>query len=138
MCHQITWYHALCSHQNQSYNLPIVCKKAVKLGYECWNPECVVLPIIGKCSSCKSQTHLAKGCFSLSAAAAGKDKYSDDDSLSTSPYTPDAFSDILFDENLERESAIGDDSGIYINDGEDVVDWDGHETGLELFDKITF
>lgn len=135
MCHQITGHHVLCSHQNKSYNLPILCKKAVKLGYECWNPECIVLPIIGKCSSCKSQKHLAKGCFSLSA---GRGKYSDDDSLSSSPYTPDAFSDILFDDDLERESVIGDDSGIYVNDGEDVVDWNDHEDGLELFDKITF
>ena len=62
------------------------------------------------------------------------------DSSLSSPYTPDSFSDILFNQDLEEEDVIGDDSGIYLDDGNGAayVDGNGHEAGLALFDRITF
>lgn len=82
---------------------------------------------------CKHPTRergLASGCSSPTG------RYSDDSSLS-SPYTPDSFSNILFNQDLEEEDVIGDDSGIYLDDG-DGVDGNDHEAGLALFDMITF
>ena len=127
MCHQIAWYHALCYHQNSAYNIPIFCNKAVKVGYECYKPDCTLLPIFGTCMHCKHPTKelgFASGCSSPG------------DSSLSSPYTPDPFSGTLFNQDLEEEDAIGDDSGIYLNDGDGVAYVD--EAGLELFDMITF
>ena len=62
------------------------------------------------------------------------------DSSFSSPYTPDSFSDILFNHDLEEEDVVGDDSGIYLDDGDGAayVDGNDHEAGLALFDMITF
>ena len=147
MCHQISWYYALCFHQNTDYNIPILCEQAIKLGYECYNPECTLLPFFGACRCCKHREAVAKGINGSRRPNQTEEegcRYVLDSLIS--PETLDASADVLFDK--ESESGCGvfeDDSGVYLGD----EDKDG--TGLsadmakddldkewELFDMITF
>ena len=134
MCHQITWYHAVCYHQDSAYNLRISCRQALKVGYECYRPECILIPVFGACMSCKHEESLAKGKLSLMRACADE---------SSRPQALGTFSSTLSNMELELElqHSVGDDSGIFLNgDDEDVVGFDeNNQTDeLELFDLVTF
>lgn len=130
MCRQITWYHIVCSHQTDSYNIPILCKKAVNLGYECYPPECILLPIFGNCSQCKHPKNLIKngpGCKKPSSETKGRQHKHDRLSL------PESLPPL--EEEIESGcDTVGDDSAISVGyEGEDEPD-----KKYELFDKVTF
>ncbi|OJJ87087.1 uncharacterized protein ASPGLDRAFT_32815 [Aspergillus glaucus CBS 516.65] len=134
MCHQITWYHAVCYHQDSAYNLRISCRQALKVGYECYRLECTLIPVFGACLSCKHEKSLAKGKLSPMRACADE---------SSRPQTPGTFSSTLsnVETELEPQYSVGNDSGIFLDGGdEDVVGFgeDNHIDELELFDLITF
>ncbi|BCR85128.1 uncharacterized protein ACHE_20586A [Aspergillus chevalieri] len=134
MCHQITWYHAVCYHQDSAYNLRIPCRQALNVGYECYRPEYILIPAFGACLSCKHEKSLAKGKLSPTRACADE---------SSRPRTLTTSSEILFNMKIELEPqySVGDDSGIFLDgDGKDVVGFGGDDqmNELELFDLITF
>lgn len=130
MCHQISWFHVLCSHQTDSYNIPVFCEQAVKLGYECFPPECILLPIFGACGHCKHPKNLTErghGCMKSNPETKRQgcmhDRLDSPDSLAP------------LEEELEPGcDVVGDYSGISI-DSVGKIDPDKE---FELFDKVTF
>ena len=134
MCHQTTWYHAVCYHQDSASNLCIPCRQALKVGYECYRPEYILIPVFGECLSCKHEKSLAKGKLSLTQACVDESSR-----LQTPANSSSTFSNMEIE--LEPQYSVGDDSGIFLDgDDEDVVgfDEDNQIDELELFDLITF
>ncbi|KAL6234206.1 hypothetical protein BDW75DRAFT_172017 [Aspergillus navahoensis] len=60
MCHRISWYHALCNHQNHASSITICCNVALRCNYDCGALETLSLPVFGVCASCKMNATLAK------------------------------------------------------------------------------
>ena len=143
MCHQITWYHALCRHQTFDYNIPIFCERAFDLGYACYSPECTLLPLFGACKCCKYRRDLADGIFSSikpSQAEENECRYVPCNLIS--PNTPKASSNIPFDKESPPSCDVSEgDSGDEDNYEMDLPPvWaeDDPDKMLEFFDRITF
>ncbi|OJJ44748.1 hypothetical protein ASPZODRAFT_18319 [Penicilliopsis zonata CBS 506.65] len=61
MCHQISWYRAMCLHPDPSWKLEIPCQTAIKAGTNlCNKVEVVILPMPDTCEICKMQEWLEK------------------------------------------------------------------------------
>ncbi|KAL5000699.1 hypothetical protein BDV10DRAFT_32028 [Aspergillus recurvatus] len=60
MCHRISWYHALCNHQDHASTITICCNVALQCNYDCGTLETLSLPVFGACACCKMKAKLAK------------------------------------------------------------------------------
>ncbi|KAL3437696.1 hypothetical protein BDV09DRAFT_148736 [Aspergillus tetrazonus] len=110
MCHHISWYHALCNHQDHASTITICCNVALRCNYDCGSLETLSLPVFGACASCKMKATFAK---------------------SLPRKTPYGFSPIM--ESFECEPLVRTDK-FYLSGAhnEDSVE------ELEVFDRVTF
>ncbi|KAJ5150710.1 uncharacterized protein N7500_010899 [Penicillium coprophilum] len=55
MCHSVTWYFAICQHQDPDATSLIACHEAYKKGYECTEEHqgTTPLPLEGSCLQCR-------------------------------------------------------------------------------------
>ncbi|OQE36036.1 hypothetical protein PENCOP_c012G07700 [Penicillium coprophilum] len=55
MCHSVTWYFAMCQHQDPDATSLIACHEAYKKGYECTEgyQSTTPLPLEGSCLQCR-------------------------------------------------------------------------------------
>ncbi|KAL4927208.1 uncharacterized protein BDV17DRAFT_292879 [Aspergillus undulatus] len=111
MCHRISWYHALCLHQDHASTLNICCRDALHCNYDCGNLEEWSLPKLGACPTCTIRATFTKNV----------------------PRKSQPMSIPPIEETFEDETLIKSDEAYFSGtNSEDSVD------GLELFDKITF
>ncbi|KAL4873146.1 hypothetical protein BDV12DRAFT_192640 [Aspergillus spectabilis] len=111
MCHEISWYHALCLHPARTSAINVCCKDALQCNYDCAILESWSLPIMGACPSCRMKATFARNLPRKSE-----------------PY---GFPPIM--ESFEDEVLVGNDesclSGTHSDNSIDE---------LELFDMVTF
>ncbi|KAJ5502178.1 hypothetical protein N7463_005052 [Penicillium fimorum] len=55
MCHLVTWYFAMCQHQDQDATSLIACHEAFKKGYDCTKEHQITthFPLEGSCLQCR-------------------------------------------------------------------------------------
>ncbi|KAJ5373403.1 hypothetical protein N7517_005409 [Penicillium concentricum] len=55
MCHSVTWYFAMCQHQDPDATSLIACHEAFKMGYECTEEHQITtpFPLEGSCLQCR-------------------------------------------------------------------------------------
>ncbi|KAL4785763.1 hypothetical protein BJX76DRAFT_355812 [Aspergillus varians] len=60
MCHRISWYHALCLHEDHALTTKICCKDVLQCNYNCGNLDSWSLPMYGACPSCTVKATFAE------------------------------------------------------------------------------
>ncbi|KAL4956589.1 hypothetical protein BDW69DRAFT_181482 [Aspergillus filifer] len=111
MCHRISWYHAVCMHEDHASTVNICCKDALHRNYDCGNLESWSLPMLGSCSTCTIRATFARSILRKSRSFA-------------IPPIEETFED---EDLVESDEAYS--SGAHSEDSMDE---------LELFDRITF
>ncbi|KAL4809062.1 hypothetical protein BDV18DRAFT_157998 [Aspergillus unguis] len=111
MCYRISWYHALCLHEDEASTIHICCKEALQCNYDCGKQETWSFPVLGACPSCTIKATFARN---LPRKSKPRDI----------PPIEESFEDEILVETDEIYS-----SGTH---SEDSVD------DLELFDRVTF
>ncbi|KAL4921207.1 hypothetical protein BDW62DRAFT_198214 [Aspergillus aurantiobrunneus] len=111
MCHRISWYHALCLHQDHASTFNICCKDSLQCNYDCGNLESWSLPMLGACPSCVFMATFAENL----------------------PRKSQSFSIPPIIESFEGEPLVDNDETYFSGThSEDSID------EIELFDRITF